>query len=194
MNQLLFSFAGNVPFWSKSIFSQGNKQTQAVTTIGNMEDEKGTWSHLLPINLHTFQNCLTTWWLNLWREKKQKLEETYETSSGKIDQEEEVYLTRKSLQWSERSFHSCSPVHSILSTLCTTPERWILSSLPLADCPAMSYIFVCWHTNKNPIANKLSWPINYVASKTNHKTKQLLCGLSTYCLLYRKAILGTQVR
>ena len=42
MNQLLFSLAGNVPFWSKSIFSQGNKQTQAVTTIGNMEDEKGT--------------------------------------------------------------------------------------------------------------------------------------------------------
>ena len=33
-------------------------------------------------------------------------------------------------------------------------------SLRVADYPAMSFIFVCWHTNKDPNANKLSWVIN----------------------------------
>ena len=29
----------------------------------------------------------------------------------------------------------------------------------VADCPAMSFVLVCWH--RNPNINKLSWAINY---------------------------------
>lgn len=37
------------------------------------------------------------------------------------------------------------------------------SSLPLADCPAIFFVFVCWYIRNIRNTNKLSWAINYGA-------------------------------